>query len=62
MDDHDFSYLIRRALTVEHAHVLADRLGVSCPTVLRWAKCTNLPYQALRLAVKAAIDEIYGVS
>ena len=60
IDDYTFSYMIKRVLGFGVLAIeLADMLGVSGPTVQRWAGGQNLPHQALREAIKKLIDSIY---
>jgi hypothetical protein len=59
MTDEEFTSMINEALESSELTPLqlGDFLGVSGPTVKRWMKGTNLPYNALRGAIKKAVDK-----
>ena len=54
MTDEEFVNIIREEiyLSVDDSRELADELGVSLPTVVRWSKGKNLPGQSLREAIR----------
>jgi len=57
LSDEKFQSLIRAAYDAIGLTDLADWLGVSKPTILRWVEGLNLPHMALRDPIRAAIAE-----
>jgi hypothetical protein len=56
MTDHTFHQMMKFAVADHGAPALASLMRVSIPTIRRWSEGKNLPHEALREAVRKAVD------